>query len=198
MVVDEWGTWYDAEPGTNPGFLYQQNTLRDALVAGIHLNIFNQHCDRISMANIAQTINVLQAMILTDRERMLLTPSYHAFEMYKVHQDQTLIPLTLSTPEYTLGARSVPMLHASASRAASGQVHLSLVNLHASRPATLRLQPGLGEPRGRILTAPELNAHNSFEQPERVKPVDFTGFAAEGGSLRVELPAKSLVVLTLG
>jgi alpha-L-arabinofuranosidase len=198
MVVDEWGTWYDAEPGTNPGFLYQQNTLRDALVAGVHLNIFNQHCDRISMANIAQTVNVLQAMILTDQERMLLTPSYHAFEMYKVHQDQTLIPLTLSTPEYTLGARSVPMLHASASRAASGQVHLSLVNLHASRAATLRLQPGLGEPRGRILTAPELNAHNTFEQPGRVKPVDFTGFAAEGGGLRVELPAKSLVVLTLG
>jgi alpha-N-arabinofuranosidase len=198
MVVDEWGTWYDAEPGTNPGFLYQQNTLRDALAAGINLNIFNQHCDRISMANIAQTINVLQAMILTDKERMLLTPSYHAFEMYKVHQDQTLIPLELDTPEYSLGGRSVPMLHASASRAASGQVQLSLVNLHASRPATLLLPPGLGEPSGRILTAPTLSAHNTFEQPELVRPVNFTGFSAEAGSLRIEMPAKSLVVLTLG
>ncbi len=150
------------------------------------------------MANIAQTINVLQAMILTDKERMLLTPSYHAFEMYKVHQDQTLIPLELDTPEYSLGGRSVPMLHASASRAASGQVQLSLVNLHASRPATLLLPPGLGEPSGRILTAPTLSAHNTFEQPELVRPVNFTGFSAEAGSLRIEMPAKSLVVLTLG
>ena len=86
LVVDEWGTWYDVEPGTNPGFLYQQNTLRDALVAAINFHIFQRHADRVAMANIAQMINVLQAMILTDKEKMVLTPTYHVFEMFKVHQ----------------------------------------------------------------------------------------------------------------
>src|SRR5260370_31445927 len=90
MVVDEWGTWFDVEPGTNPGFLYQQNTIRDALVAGLSLNIFNNHAHRVHMANIAQTVNVLQAMVLTEGEKMLLTPAYHAFKMHKAHQGATL------------------------------------------------------------------------------------------------------------
>jgi alpha-N-arabinofuranosidase len=149
LIVDEWGTWWDVEPGTNPGFLYQQNTLRDALVAGLTLNIFNAYCDRVHMANIAQTVNVLQAMILTDGPRMLLTPTYHVFEMYKVHQGGTLLPLSLSSDSYTnaeanaasdtidsngpwprdsawRGKKDIPAISASASRDASGRIHLSL------------------------------------------------------------------------
>lgn len=108
MIVDEWGTWFDVEPGTNPGFLYQQNTLRDALVAGLTLNLFNEHCERVHMANIAQTINVLQAMILTEGERMLCTPTYHVFQMYAVHQDATRLPLTLESEDYRLGDETLP------------------------------------------------------------------------------------------
>src|SRR3972149_4573928 len=105
MVVDEWGTWYNAEPGSNPGFLYQQNTLRDALVAALNFHVFHRHADRVVMANIAQTINVLQAMILTDKEKMVLTPTYHAFEMYKVHQGATSLAVELQSPDYTLDSR---------------------------------------------------------------------------------------------
>src|ERR1051325_4391850 len=116
LMVDEWGTWYDAEPGKNLGALFQQNTLRDAVVAGINLNIFNQHCDRVQMANIAQMVNVLQAMVLTDKEKMVLTPTYYVFKMYKVHQGATLIPIDLNAPEYRLDQAAVPSLSASASR----------------------------------------------------------------------------------
>ena len=106
LVVDEWGGWYDVEPGTNPGFLYQQNTMRDAMIAGVTLNIFNNHCDRVRMANLAQTINVLQAVILTDKEKMILTPTYHVMEMYNVHQDATLLPVSVNSSDYTLVTRN--------------------------------------------------------------------------------------------
>ena len=129
LIVDEWGAWHDVEPGTNPGFLYQQNSLRDALVAGLTLNIFNNHCDRVQMANIAQTVNVLQAMILTDRRKMMLTPTYHVFEMYKVHHDATLLPTELAGPEYAFEDGKVPALNVSASRDGAGKVHVSLGNL---------------------------------------------------------------------
>ena len=108
LVVDEWGTWYDVEPGTNPGFLYQQNTLRDALVAALNFHIFHKHADRVTMANIAQTVNVLQAMILTDKEKMLLTPTYWVFEMFKVHQGGTFLPVELQSPDYAFGAPEDP------------------------------------------------------------------------------------------
>src|SRR5205807_2558198 len=97
LVVDEWGGWYDVEPGTNPGFLFQQNTMRDAMIAGVTLNIFNNHCDRVRMANLAQMVNVLQAVILTSGEKILLTPTYHVMEMYNVHQDAKMVPVTLSS-----------------------------------------------------------------------------------------------------
>ena len=102
LVVDEWGTWYDVEPGTNPGFLYQQNTLRDALVAGLHFNIFHRHAAAVVMANIAQTVNVLQAVILTDGEQMMLTPTYHVFEMNKGHHDAAGLPVHLRTASPTV------------------------------------------------------------------------------------------------
>jgi len=122
IVLDEWGTWYDVEPGTEPGFLYQQNTIRDALVAGLTLNILNTWSHRVHMANIAQTINVLQAMVLTDRDKMILTPTYHVFEMYKSHQDATLLPSHLECDDYTLAAHTMPQI--SASRRQRRDAHL--------------------------------------------------------------------------
>ena len=130
LIVDEWGTWYDVELGTNPGFLYQQNTLRDALVAALNFHIFHRHANRVVMANIAQTVNVLQAMILTDEEKMLRTPTYHVFEMFKGHQGGTFLPVDLDTLDYVLGKEKMPMVSASATRDAAGVIHLSLVNTH--------------------------------------------------------------------
>ena len=198
LVVDEWGAWYDVEPGTNPGLLYQQNTLRDALVAGINLNIFHQHCDRVTMANLAQMVNVLQAMVLTDKEKMVLTPTYHVFEMYKVHQDATLLPVELTTPDYKLGKKTVPSLHASASRDKAGRIHLSLVNLDPRHDLPVAVKLAGAEARtvtGRVLTAASMDAHNTFENPDAVKPSSFTGFEREGGDVALALPAKSVVIM---
>jgi alpha-N-arabinofuranosidase len=200
LVVDEWGTWYDVQSGTNPGFLYQQNTLRDALVAGINLNVFQQHCDRVKMANIAQMVNVLQAMILTDKEKMVLTPTYHVFEMYKVHQDATLLPVELTTPDYKMGEMTVPSLHVSASRDRAGRIHLSLVNLDPRHdaPTTIKLIGTEAKTvAGRVLTAASMDAHNTFENPDAVTAVPFTGFDRKGGDITLALPAKSVVMMEI-
>lgn len=200
LVVDEWGTWYDVEPGTKPGFLYQQNTLRDAIAAAINLNIFNRHCDRVTMANIAQMINVLQAMILTDKEKMIETPTYWVFQMYKVHQGATLIPVDVSSPRYKVGDESILGISASASRDASGRLHLSLVNLdpnHAVPAKTAIEGMTANNVSGRILTAPAMNARNTFDHPNEVKPADFSDFSIAAGQLSVNLPAKSVVVLEI-
>jgi len=200
LMVDEWGTWYDPAPGRDMGALYQQNSLRDAVVAGLNLNIFNNHSDRVKMANIAQMVNVLQAMILTDGPRMLLTPTYHVFEMYKVHQGATLIPIELAAPEYKLGEASVPALNASASRDASGALHLSVVNLDPNRAAQVSLKINGAAPArltGRVLTAQAMNATNTFERPDAVKPAAFTDFKTQGGVTTLNLPPKSVVVLEL-
>jgi alpha-N-arabinofuranosidase len=200
LIVDEWGAWHAVEPGTNPGFLYQQNTMRDALVAGLTLNIFNQHADRVRMANIAQTVNVLQAMVLTDKERMLLTPTYHVFEMYNIHQDATLLPSELTCADFTSGDDKIPGLSASASRDSSGRVHLTLCNLNPGAPAELTCElQGLKPSRveGRVLTASEMQAHNTFDMPDVVKPAEFKDAKLQEGGLAVRLPAKSVVVLAL-
>jgi alpha-L-arabinofuranosidase len=200
MIVDEWGAWYDVEPGTNPGFLYQQNTLRDALVAAINFNIFHKHAARVAMANIAQTVNVLQAMILTDREKMLLTPTWHVFEMFKVHQGADALPLELQTPDYVLGEKKVPAVHASASRDEQGRVHLSLVNLHPHDAAQITVHIrdcAAAGVTGRILTAAAMDAHNTFENPGALQPAEFTGARLEEDEkITVELPAKSVVLMT--
>ena len=156
LIVDEWGTWHAVEPGTNPGFLYQQNTLRDALVAGCTLNIFNHHCDRVRMANIAQTVNVLQAMILTDKEKMLLTPTYHVFEMYTVHHDATLLPTDLQTADCPSGSGKMPQLNVSASQDKAGKIHVTLCNLDPNAPAEVTCELEGAKARklsGRVLTA---------------------------------------------
>jgi len=200
LIVDEWGTWYDVEPGTNPGFLRQNNTLRDAIVAGLNLNIFQNHADRVTMANIAQMVNVLQAVILTDNEKMILTPTYHVFEMFKVHQGATSLPLELKSPDYVYGAEKLPRVSASASRDAAGKVHVSLVNLHPGEPITVRATlEGVtaGTVTGRVLTAAAMDAHNTFAAPATVKPVAFTGAKLAGDQLTIALPAMSVVVLEL-
>ena len=200
MIMDEWGTWFDVEPGTNPGFLYQQNTLRDALVAGLSLNIFNQHADRVHMANIAQTINVLQAMCLTEGAKMLCTPTYHVFEMFKVHQDATLLPSSLECDRYELGAEKLPQLNVSASRDAAGKIHVSLCNLHHDQAAEMACElrgTSIGSATGRLLTAKEMNARNTFEQPDALTPQAFEDFKLSKGGVSLKLPAKSVVVLEL-
>jgi alpha-N-arabinofuranosidase len=201
LVVDEWGTWYDVEKGTEPGFLYQQNSLRDALVAALNFHIFHRHADRVTMANIAQTVNVLQAMILTEKEKMIRTPTYWVFEMFKVHQGGTYLPIELTSPDYTFGQEKIPIVSASATRAADGSgVHLSLANTSPSQAVTVSVKlAGLTSKSvaGRILTAAAINAHNTFEAPNAVQPAAFSGATLKGDTLEVKLPAKSVVILTL-
>ena len=200
LAVDEWGTWFKVEPGTNPGFLYQQNTLRDALVAGLTLNIFNRHSGRVRIANIAQTVNVLQAMILTEGERMLLTPSYHAFEMYKGHQDAIALPFHLKGPDLDWGKESVPQLSASASRSESGKILLTLCNLHPSSSLDVHCEArGFkgSKATARILTADDMHSHNTFERPDALKPAPYDEFKLKGGVLSLSMPSKSLLALEL-
>jgi alpha-N-arabinofuranosidase len=200
LVIDEWGIWTDVQPGTNPGFLYQQNTLRDALLAALNFHIFHRHADRVTMTNIAQTINVLQAMILTDGPRMLRTPTFHVFEMFQVHQDGTFLPVQVETPDYTLQGQSIPSVSASATRDEQGRVHLSLVNTNPNRPASIRCELRDIDARsvtGRQLTAPAVNSHNTFDEPNIVAPGGFDAVSVNDGVLQAELPAKSVVMLTL-
>ncbi len=200
LVVDEWGGWYDVEPGTNPGFLYQQNTIRDAMIAGITLNIFNNHADRVRMANLAQAINVLQAVILTEEEKMVLTPTYHVMEMYNVHQDATLIPLQLKTADYVLGQEKLPAVTGSASRDAAGRTHISFTNIDAKKSQTVTLDlrgATFATVTGRVLASKNIQDHNTFQNPDRIKPVSFKDAKLRKGSLEVTLPPASVVVLEL-
>jgi alpha-L-arabinofuranosidase len=201
MIVDEWGAWYDVEPGTNPGFLYQQNSLRDALIAGINLNIFNNHNDRVHMANIAQTINVLQSVILTEGEKLVLTPTYHVFDMYKVHQDATRLDIQLDTGAYTLDGETIPQLNASASKDADGRIHITICNLDPHHSAAVRMDlrglTRVKEVSGIALTAEQMDAHNSFDHPEAVKPAAFGDFTQNDSIVEATLPSKSVVRLTI-
>ena len=202
MLVDEWGAWHAVEPGTNPGFLYQQNSLRDAVVAGLTLNIFNRHCERVYGANIAQTVNVLQAMVLTEAggERILLTPTYHVFEMFKGHQDATLLPAELHCGEYGYGDEAIPALSASASRSEDGGVLVTLCNLDPNREQFLVCEVRgveIGRFAGRVLAGGEMTAHNTFDDPERVAPVEFAAAGLEGNELSMRVPAGGVVAVEL-
>ncbi len=202
LVVDEWGSWYAPEQGTNPRFLYQQNSLRDALIAAISLNIFNTYCDRISMTNIAQTVNVLQALILTEEnsDRIVLTPTCHVFELYKVHQDATLLPLDLRCMDYMQGERRLPTLSASASRDQAGKIHVTVANLNPNESADLECVlrgAALQGVRGRVLTASEMTAYNTFDRPDVVRPVTFDAVKVTGDRLQATLPAMSVVALEI-
>lgn len=200
LVVDEWGVWTNVEPGTNPGFLYQQNSLRDALVAGTNLNIFNNHCDRVKMANLAQAINVLQSLILTDKEKMLLTPTYYIFDMYKVHQDAKYLPIQLNTPDYEFDGKKLPAVNVSASQDKAGKVHITLVNLDSHN--TIDVSTAFKEVKwsrvsGQVLTAGSTADVNTFTKPMNVVPKTFNGAKRDGDKLVVSLPAKSVVALEL-
>jgi alpha-N-arabinofuranosidase len=200
FAVDEWGTWYDPEPGREPGFLYQQNTLRDALVAALNFNIFQHHADRVRMANIAQMVNVLQAMILTRGSEMVLTPTYHAFRMFRPFQDATYLASELETPRYALGAQSVPAVSLSAARTADGKIIIALVNLDPNNTmpvAATIAGAGARHVTGEVLTATAMDARNTFEHPDAVKPAAFSGASLVGDKVSLTLPAKSVVVLTL-
>jgi alpha-L-arabinofuranosidase len=200
LVVDEWGGWYDVEPGTNPGFLYQQNTMRDAMIAGITLNIFNNHAERVKVANLAQTINVLQAVLLTNEEKIILTPTYHVMEMYNVHQDAMLLPVTITSKDYVFGSDKLPAVSVSASRNKEGVTHITLVNIDAKAKQEISVDffgAKLKSVTGRILSSSKLQDFNSFETPDKIKPADFKGASLKNDVLKVELPPFSVVVLQL-
>jgi alpha-N-arabinofuranosidase len=200
LVVDEWGGWYEVEPGTNPYFLYQQNTMRDAMLAGVTLNIFNNHSDRVRMANLAQLVNVLQSVILTNKQKIILTPTYQVMEMYNVHQDATMIPVSLENIFYQEGKDSLPAISASASRDQQGLTHISLVNIDPGKPHLIRIQwqgTVLKLEGGRILQSARIQDHNSFDDPDKIKPRTFLGATMKGEELQVEMPPASVIVLTL-
>ena len=199
MIVDEWGGWYDVMPDTNPGFLYQQNTIRDAMIAGMNLNIFNNHAERVKMANLAQTVNVLQAVVLTEGNKMILTPTYHVMEMFKVHQDAILIPLALKTDDYEHNGEKLPAISASASKNKEGLVHISLVNidLKESKTITIAMNENYTLVSGRILKSNKVQDHNSFEYPEKIKPVPFNEVTVKKDKMVVTVPPFSVVVLEL-
>lgn len=200
LVVDEWGIWTDVEPGTNPGFLYQQNSLRDALIAGTTLNIFNNHADRVRMANLAQTINVLQSLILTKGNKILLTPTYHVFDLYKVHMDAKQLPVKLNSPDYAMEGQSIPAVNVSASRDSLGRTHLTLVNLDPNKTITITTNiNGVNwtTVTGQIVTSDKITDINTFEQPSKIHLENFSGASKKGNDLVVNLPAKSVVMLEL-
>jgi alpha-N-arabinofuranosidase len=198
LIVDEWGGWYEVEEGTNPGFLYQQNTMRDAMIAGATLNIFNNNAHRVKMANLAQTVNVLQAVILTDEEKMLLTPTYHVMHMYKAHFDNTLIPLDFESPKYEYEGQSLPAVSISASKDEKGNAYMSLVNIDAKKKNTVEIpiaDLGVKTFSGTLLTSENLQDHNTFDSPTKIKPQEYKVGKVKNGMVQVELPPFSVVVL---
>lgn len=197
LFVDEWGGWYDTEPELANGVLFQQNTIRDAMIAGSLLNIFNNHARRIKMANLAQTVNVLQAVILTEGEQMILTPTYHVMKMYKVHQDAQLIPTSVSVnPQY----RELDALSVSASRDHEGLTHISLVNIHPTEPLQIRIETGLSsltKLSAQILTSDHLQDYNSFQTPDVVMPQEFPNVQENSGSVDLMIPAHAVIVIEI-
>lgn len=201
LVVDEWGNWFDVEPGTNPGFLYQQNTLRDAMVASINLDIFNQHARRVKMANIAQTVNVLQAMLLTKENMLVRTPSFYVFKMYKVHHDATLLPISITSEDYQVNKESIPALSASASKDDAGKIHITISNIDPNNSRKIEIDFRGSNPlrfsNGSIITGEKINSYNDFGKAEAVTLKDFKKVEVKNNKVNVELPAKSIVMLEL-
>ena len=200
LMVDEWGVWADAEPGTNAAFLYQQSSLRDALVAATTLNIFNNHADRVKGANLAQAVNVIQSLILTKGDQMLLTPTYYVFELYKIHQNAKLLNINIESPLYIIGKDTLKAVNASASKDENGIIHLSLVNLDPNHSVTVTTR--LDEFKGKktvaqILTSAKLTDINTFENPTLLHLNPFNAVKIKDDILTTTLPAKSIVVITI-
>jgi alpha-N-arabinofuranosidase len=199
LIVDEWGNWFNVEKGTNPGFLYQQNTLRDAVSGSITMNTFNNNAHRVKMANIAQMVNVLQAVILTKDEQLVKTPTYYLFKMYRVHQDATLIPSNLKSEAYEFEGQQIPALSSSAS-IKDGVVSISLSNVNPNKDIKVELAitgHDLKSGNGQIITAQNINDYNDFGQEEKVTLKDFKVPAPKNGKLSVTIPAHSVVLVQL-
>lgn len=195
LIVDEWGTWYDVEPGTNPGFLYQLSTMRDAVVAALTLNIFNKHADRVKMANIAQTVNVLQSVALTDGEDMVLTPTYYVFKMFKEHQNNTLLGSYITTPERTVNSETAPQLIESASVDENGVIYSTIVNTCPVYSAEIDCEiahTDVKSVKATIITG-KITDGNSFENKYTVTEKEFTDFKATHTGFTAELPPCSVV-----
>lgn len=198
LIVDEWGIVVGDENSSS--FFYQQNSLRDALIAASTLNIFANHADRVRMANLAQIANVLQSLVLTSGDSMLVTPTYHVFDMYKVHQDARSLVVKFNSPDYTYNGARIPAVNVSASRDSNGVVHISLVNIDAAKKITVRTSlHGLPSKSisGQLLTAANFTDINTFSEPNKVHIINFNGAKKEGDELVVEMPAKSIVTLEL-
>jgi alpha-N-arabinofuranosidase len=200
LMVDEWGTWWDQEPDPHSPVLFQQNTLRDAFVAALTLNIFNKYCERIKMANIAQVVNVLQAMILTKGQKMVLTPSYYVFEMYKGHMDATNLPLDIQCENLVSNGNKFPVISASASRNKHGGILITITNADPDNARSTQIDlKGIGKMKvtGTLLSAKNIDAFNSFEESNAVIPVPFNGIKITKTGLNVSLPSKSIVSIEL-
>ncbi len=201
-LPQKWGAWHAVEPGTNPAFLYQQNSLRDALVAALSLNILNNPCARLRMGNIARTVNVLQAMVLTEGERMLVTPACHVFGMYRAHHDGLLLPASLTCTNYEFGDNAMPAISASPSKAGDGTAYISLCHLDPNHANSLRCELRGMRPNtvgGTILTARSITSHNTFDEPRVVAPAEFHGIEQRTGtdSFTLHLPPKAVVAVRI-
>ncbi|MEO5773566.1 MAG: alpha-L-arabinofuranosidase C-terminal domain-containing protein [Sphingomicrobium sp.] len=197
LAVDEWGSWYAPTPGSNPGFLVQQNSIRDAILAALNFNIFARHADRVRMANIAQMVNVLQAMIMTDGGKMVLTPTYHAFRMYIPFQNATFVPVSYDKGEYREGDIVLPRIDAIAARGTDGHLYLAVTNLDASAATDAEFTLGVVAVKsasGETLTAPAVDSVNTFAKPDLVAPRPIQAKAGKG-KVTVTLPPRSVTVL---
>jgi alpha-N-arabinofuranosidase len=200
LVVDEWGVWLAPTPGTNPGFLQQQNSMRDAIIAALNLNIFARHADRVRMTNIAQMINVLQAMILTDKEKMVLTPTYHVYKLYLPFQDATFVPVSFDAGTYSQGNVTLPRVDAIAARDTDGKLWVAITNLDPGRPARVKASFAgihVRSAEGNILTAPRIDSVNSFDAPDTVSPRRYSARANGNDGLTLDIPAKSIMVVRI-
>ena len=200
LIVDEWGGWYETDPEGHAQ-LYQQNTMRDAMIAGLTLNIFNNHADRVRMANLAQMVNVLQSVILTNKEKIILTPTYHVMEMYKVHQDAFLVPVQILSNDFVMGDNRIPAVSASASKDQLGKLHISLTNMDNVKGQEVEIDlKGFKAKQvtGRILTSSKVQDHNTFDNPTNVIPKTFKNASISGGNLKINMPPNSVIVLELG
>jgi len=199
LIVDEWGGWYDTDPSGNSA-LYQQNTIRDAMIAGLTLNIFNNHADRVRMANLAQAVNVLQAVILTNEEKMILTPTYHVMEMYKVHQDARLVPVKVNSADFILRDKKLKAVSVSASIDKSDKMHISLTNIDNVKYQKIEMDLhgfDANTVTGRIVTSPKVQDHNTFDNPTQVVPESFYEATLSGDKIVVNMPPNSVIVLEL-
>ena len=211
LLVDEWGTWWDEEPGTIKGHLYQQNCMRDAFVAALSLNVFHRHTERVKMTNIAQIVNVLQSMILTDTKgtgHMVLTPTYHVFNMYKDFQEATYLPMDVKCDsmdvrgdDHAKDGRKIPLVSTSAAKKADGTIVVTLANVSLDKAQQVEFNlDGAAAPKtvtGQILSCNKVSDYNDFVHPDVVKPAVFKDAKVKKNTLKVKIPAKSIVVLKI-